>query len=200
MNIDGWNFDHALFADPPSVNVTQRLFESPTGRFAAVAYHVNEYRMGTEIARLAVFENKAFPRLVFKQPEIWWLANLVPPAAAWIAEAAFVAVTAGRSEMPLVVVDLDRQRFCFIHIPRGDCYRARVCDGFVVLSAERGEDASWNGWRRPYAELPWIGFDRLADFFVAYEESADFHGVPKRSKLRRVWEALFPVTRGKRTP
>lgn len=178
LNIDGWNIEDALFADPPNVNVTHRLFEGPNRRFAVVLYHINEYRNGTEIARLAVFADRPSPRLLLKQPEVWWHANPLRPAVSWISEAALVVGTAARREMPLVVVDIEREQFCFLHVPRGDMCTVRLQEGVVSLSGPTGSDTSSANCPQAYDRLHWFGFDRFVDFFKAYEESATLHGIP----------------------
>lgn len=186
LNISVWNIEDDLFADPPSVNATQRLFESPTSRFAAVLYHVIECRMGADIARLAVFEDKSFPRLILKQPEIWWDATPLAAAVRWLSEATFAIVTAGKREMPIVVVELACRRFCFIHIPRGDTCTIQLCDEVLSLSEAGGDHAPGKTRNRPYAELHWFSFDRFADFFAAYDESARLHGIPGTPIRQRI--------------
>jgi hypothetical protein len=189
LNIDGWNIDDALLADPPEASVTQQLFESPGGTFAALLYHVNEYRMGTEIARLAVFKNKSSPWLLLKQPEIWWYANASASTLTWITDATFAAITAAGRELPIVLVDVGRREFCFIHAGRGDLYKVRLEEGVVSLSAADGGHIPSNGWRQPYDDLHWFGFDRFFDFYAAYKESATFHGIPSPPISQRLWAA-----------
>lgn len=191
MNIDGWEIDNALLPLPPTPYLPHRLFESPTGRFAAIMYDRREIRMGTEISRLAVFEKNPFPRLVFMDPEIWWHAPLDSPVT-WISDVALAGVTNPSVEtcdLPFMVLDFACRRFCFIHLQRGDRYRIRAEEGVVSLSTKYGEDVSANSQRRSYAELYWFDFDRLGDFKAAYEESAVHYGVPRRSALQRIWAA-----------
>jgi hypothetical protein len=187
LNLDGWNIEDALLADPPDTWVTQQLFESPDGTFAALLYHVFEHRMGSDIARLAVFKNKSSPYLLLRQREIWWNANASASTLTWITDAAFTATTAAGQEVPIVVVDMERRAFSFIHAGRGDLYKVRLDGDSVSLSATDGVHVALDGWHRPYTELHWFGFDRFADFYVAYRESATFHGItgpPVRGRLR----------------
>lgn len=190
MNIDGWDIEDALLADPPSVNETQRLFECRTGRFAAVLYHIFEYRMGVELARLAVFENKTSPKLILKQPEILWLATPLDSGVTWISESTLAVVTAVKREMPIVLIDLDVERFCFMHVLRGDTYRMELCEGVLSLFDANNDDVSASVWRRPFDALHWLGFDRFPTFFGAYDESAALHGIPSAPVRQRVLTAI----------
>ena len=192
MNIDGWMIDDSLLPLPSCAHLPHRLFESPTGKFAVVMYDRREILMGVEIARLAVFKTKSTPRLILKQPDVWWDAPLTSPVT-WISDAAFAAVTnvtIERCDLPFVVIDLDRRQFCFIHVPRGDMYRIRAEEGVVSLCAKYDGDVSADWWRQSYAKLHWFSFERLYDFLTAYEESAAHSGVPRRSVRQRIWAAM----------
>lgn len=135
IDTKGWKIDFTQLHTAESglaqhYSYRDKLYESPDERYACLFYQVLEYRMGSEIALIALFENKQEPQLL-ANPQDQWFDFQDSTAAVFSANYLLVRKGAKHEDdtlsgFPFIALDLSRKRFAFVDFDATSCYYSPV--------------------------------------------------------------------------
>lgn len=133
----GWRRRHRL-------NLTEHLFEAPSGNRAVVLYHIGDIGLDCQVGHLLVLKDKAQGRVVWRDGRTtYWYAG--DRSVEWVEPqpwALLYQCSILRGEHPdlrrrldfrLMVVDLEQERMARWEQPLDRCARMRIDDRRVVL-------------------------------------------------------------------
>ncbi len=179
MEIHGWNIDFTQLSGPARSNhhapyLSDELYASPLNNLAALIYSIAEVRMGWEVGRFALFQNKNKPACVLNPDG--FLCFATTDTVTWFSENVLALKTyvypgdSMKLALPFTILDLTQSRFSFIRINNSLPYSIILeSDGFKLK--QNSDDPAFpsvDGREFEFSTLMWHPNKLLSNYVTCY--------------------------------
>lgn len=176
--IEGWkiNIDKLIHPDKTfaNYNFDYKIFESKNSNLGLLLYDIAEVRMGWEVGRLAIYQNKRKPQLIFNARNLlcFYTSDTIQfnENESLIFLKIFIRNDSS-VEIPFLVLNLENNMFSIIRVINSLPYRIEQTQSNEFILVEKYKDdrfESYNGKIIDINELDWFSINKIEEINKIY--------------------------------
>lgn len=176
--IEGWkiNIDKLIHPDKTfsNYNFDYKIFESKNSNLGLLLYDIAEVRMGWEVGRLAIYQNKKKPHLILNVRNLlcFYTSDTIQfnENESLIFLKVFIRNNSS-VEIPFLVLNLKNNMFSIIRVINSIPYRIEETQSNEFILVEKYKDdrfESYNGKIIDINELDWFSINKIEEINKIY--------------------------------